>query len=282
MESVQSSYLKKIGKNDEYFQMNAQKIVKILSIVLYFLYLIFFGIESQGSGLRYTSRTPASFVAVDQVGPQPVEKKALWIQGLLVPDSAGILRQVKNNIQKWQQFEHYRNTWNVESSGLYNTPDRERKQKYLTKTLLKYGDKRLSGELKKAEAGTTLHRIKSAEKALAPKIEAKIAKNIRIKFRARVLQSNGTLFIHNPYVSYHVNFHTSGSVNMHLGKKIKKLGLHAKLDYNVDQEKYIAQLNKRITRNISSTLSSSQSVNKSLFSQESERALRLNYTSRFP
>ena len=113
-------------------QMNAQKTVKILSVVLYFLYLIFFGIESQGSGVRHTSRTPASFVAVDQVGPQPL-KKPLWIQGILVPDDAGVLNQIKSNIQKWQQLEDYRNTWNVESSGLYSTPGHNKKQKYLKK-----------------------------------------------------------------------------------------------------------------------------------------------------
>ncbi len=261
--------------------MNAQKMVKTLSVVLYFLYLLFFGIESQGSKLQHASRAPANFIALDQADPAPLEKTR-WIQGLLIPDSAGVLDQLKTDIKNWQELEDYRNKWDIESSGLYNTPELRRKQKYFAKTLLKYGDKRLSGELKNAKSGSTLHRIKTAEKALSPKVEAHITKNIRIKFRARVLQSNGTLFIRNPYVSYHINLRTSGKAKMHLGKKIKRLGLSAKVDYDMNEEEYIARVDKKITRHISSTLSSSQSIKNRPFSQASDRTIKLNYTSRFP
>ena len=40
--------------------MNALKAVKILSVVFYLLYLLFFSLESYGSTIRYAARTPAS------------------------------------------------------------------------------------------------------------------------------------------------------------------------------------------------------------------------------
>ena len=69
---------------------------------------------------------------------------------------------------------------------------------------------------------------------------------------------------------------------MHLGKEFKALGVQTSIDYDVSQKTYTTQVRKKVTRNISSVLSSSQSDKDVPFGQKSDMALRINYTSRFP
>ena len=120
------------------------------------------------------------------------------------------------------------------------------------------------------------------EKALSPKAEAQIARNIKIKFKARVLQRKGKLLVNNPYVDYQVDVYTSGQVDMHLGKEIKSLGVRANIDYDVNQGHYVAALDKDLTKNITTTLSSAQSSRTGPFSRGSDRTLRISYTAKFP
>ena len=170
--------------------MHARKVTKVILLVFYFLYMVFFTIEAQGTSLKHTSRAPASFVAVDQAESLPIDRTS-WTQKVFVPDNEGILNKIKRDLQHWQNVERHRNEWNIGSSGLYDTPVLEKKQQYLKKILLQYGDKRFSGELKEAKAGSTLHRIKTVEKAISPKVSAQITKNLSLKFKARVLQRKG-------------------------------------------------------------------------------------------
>ena len=261
--------------------MNALKAVKILSVVFYLLYLLFYSFESHGYTLRYAARVPASFVSGDRIDPLLV-KKTVWLQGVFVADDAGVLEEVKKDFDQWQKTENYKRAWNLQSTGLYKTPDSAFKKKYFQRRLLKYADKRLSGEIKNSEEGSALHRIKTVEKTLSPKAEAKIAPNIRLKFKARVLQGQGSLMVNNPYVDYRTDIHTSGQVDMHLGKKIGSLGIHAKIDYDLNQKQYIAALDKNITKNIKTTISSAQSDSSIPFNVKSDKTLRISYTAKFP
>ena len=260
--------------------MNAGKTIKVLSLVLYFLYLVFFSMESQARRIRHASRAPASFTAGEEESSLPLEKR-VWIQNVLTEDNAGILEGVKGNLGDWQESEEYREKWGIGSSGLYDTPDRREKSKYLRKTLLKYADKRLSGELKEAEAGSALHRIKTAEKALSPKVEAGLTKNIKIKFKARVLQRTGKLIVKNPLLDSHVKIDTSGRVNIHLSKNLKNLGLVAKVNYGLRGD-FRAEVDKKLSRHISSTISSSRDKNAPFGGPSSDNQLRISYRSRFP
>lgn len=269
--------------------MGAMKTIKILSFCLYLLYLLFFTIEAEGKDQEIgtiktrslPSRAPASFVVGEQT-TRPPPKDEVWLKKVFVHDDGGILQGVKKNLDKWQKTEEYRKAWDIESTGLYNTPGRAKKDDYLRRVFLKYADKRLSGEIKTAERGTALHRIKTAEKALSPKVEAKVAKNVKIKFKARVLQRMGKLLVKNPLVDYHVSINTTGAVKMHLGRDIKALGLSAKIDYDANKGVYVAKIGKRISRNISSTLSSQGASTNTPFGQNTVRALKVSYKSRFP
>ena len=120
------------------------------------------------------------------------------------------------------------------------------------------------------------------EKTLAPKVEAKISKNVRLKFKARILQRKGKVIIDNSYVDSHIDVTTSGDVDVHLSKKLKKLGLSKSIEYDVDEGIYMARIDKQLTRNISTTLSSSQKLRAAPFGRKSDTTLRINYTSRFP
>src|SRR5690606_16227783 len=125
------------------------------------------------------SRAPANFIPDDQIEPLPLQQR-LWIQEILVEDNSGVLETTRNNFMHWHEKEEYVRKWNVEATGDLATPSAEWKRSYLMKQMLKYVDKRISGEIKNAEEGSTFHTVGKVEQALRPDAEAKISKLVSV------------------------------------------------------------------------------------------------------
>ena len=75
----------------------------------------------------------------------------------------------------------------------------DEKKKYLEKNILRYMDKRLTGEIKRADKGTTLHRMGQVKKTLRPQTRVKLSENYRLRFRAKVLRGFMRMKFENPF-----------------------------------------------------------------------------------
>lgn len=226
------------------------------------------------------SRAPANFIPDDQIEPLPLEQR-LWIQEILVEDDAGVLNTTRSNFLHWQEKEEYVRRWNVEPTGDLATPSAEWKRGYLMKQLLKYADKRLSGEIKQAEEGSTFHTVGRVEQALRPDAEAQISKLVSLKLRARVLQGKAILLVNNPWINAHADVKLDGAINVHMDKKIEQLGVHAAVDYDVKNGIYVARLERPLTNEITARFSASQSIDKAPLKSESDSRIELSYSRGF-
>jgi hypothetical protein len=225
-----------------------------------------------------TKRAPAHFVPNDDVEPQPIVQNHIWLQDVFVKDDEGHLDATRNQIAEWSEKEEYAKNWNVKSTGLYNTPEEKEKKSYFNRQMLKYADKRLAGEVKNSEEGSVMQSVGQAQKALAPSAQVGISKNVKVKFRARVLQGKASMAIENPYLDHETEVKTSGSVNMKTEKNLKSIGLLAGVDYAVTEKTWTARFDKTITERISARVSSSQTDKSMAFSADSDRIVQVMYS----
>lgn len=209
--------------------------------------------------LPQISRSPATYTPSDDIIVVP-QGADVWTQNIVVEDDAGIMNSMGQQLEAWRAIEQYAQDWDLQDTGLYITPSAEQQKRFVNKGLLRYLDKRLSGEIKQAERGSTLHSVGKAHKALKPKIEAGITQNIKLKFRARVLQGRGYIVVQNPYVDANAMVSASGRVELNVEKSFHEVGVHSKVQYNVDQGFWVAQIDKRLTDQISARVTSEQAV----------------------
>ncbi|WP_417335353.1 hypothetical protein [Halobacteriovorax marinus] len=206
---------------------------------------------------RMASRGPSNFVPDVEASDRP-NNVVLWYENILVEDTAGVMKMMRNTYQSWEQTEEYARNWNMTSTGLYEIKDQEDRQKYFNKYILKYLDKRLSGEIKEAEEGSTLHRVGKVQKALKPQTRVEVSKNLKFKFKARVLQGKALMFVENPWVNNETSVKLDGRVNININKDIAALGLKANFDYNVNKNEYEARLDKPLTEEITARISTAK------------------------
>ena len=114
-----------------------------------------------------TKRGPANYIPDDEISISPI-KNTLWLDKVFVKDDAGVLENVRRDIQRWQDDEEYRQNWGIDRFGAQAAPTDLQKKQYLSRQALRYLDKRLTGEVKKAEKGSTLHKVGTVQKALKP------------------------------------------------------------------------------------------------------------------
>ncbi|MBK24160.1 MAG: hypothetical protein CME70_09190 [Halobacteriovorax sp.] len=255
---------------------------------------------------RVRGRGPSNFVPDDQIEPLPVESKS-WTQQILVEDDAGVLVGIKKDLAEWQETQEYAKTWNLESTGVYDVDSVDTKKAYLQRMILKYADKRLSGEVKKAEEGSALHTVGQAQKALKPNAEANVTENIKLKFKARVLQGKAIMEVRNPYVEYKATTNLKGEVHMDARKEFKEIGvetnanyqandddlkvnviknfedfnLQAQIDYEVSQENWTASLQRPIYKKLIGRVSSTQSEKEMILGGESNQRMEVMFNTSF-
>lgn len=231
-----------------------------------------------------TGRAPASvYTTNEELIPVPVQRES-WLAGIMVEDNAGVMSGVRDQLNFWQEREEYARVWNLEDSGIVDVAEEGEKQKLVQKNILKYIDKRISGEIKEADEGSAFHTVGQVQTALKPESEVGVSENFKLKFKARVLQQKATMFVVNPYVDssaevrfngkmkvdvkrsfasvgvdtkmeYHVN---SGELNASCEKKLEAIGVNASLNYRGHENQYVAVLDKPLAPNLLGRVSSAR------------------------
>lgn len=243
--------------------------------------LVSFSLSAAFAGETFRgSRGPANFIPDDELEPPPVEQK-IWLQSLLIEDDAGVLMNIKRDIEAWEELEEWRELWNVESTGLYFVPNADEKKSYLERMLIRYADKRLAGEVRRAEKGSTLHQVGQVQKALKPKAEVGISEKIKVKIRGKVLQGLVVVNVNNPWVDSYANVKVDGQVDVHINRKVASLGVDAGIDYDVSAGAWEARVDRRITSTVSARISSSHKDDRMVFTEDADNRIQLFFNKPF-
>ncbi|MBT6325559.1 MAG: hypothetical protein HOJ35_06290 [Bdellovibrionales bacterium] len=225
-------------------------------------------------------RIPANFIPDDELEIIPIDT-SIWIDDLMIEDDAGVMEKIKKNMAQWKEREEYIKTWDIEEILIYDYPSIREQRKYLSRKMLRYLDKRLSGEIKKAEKGTMLARVGKVQKALKPKAEAQLSEQVKLKFKARVLRGRAYMVVDNPYIDYETMVSASGHVEMTVQKRFTAVGLKTKLQYNIDRDEWITSLDKRIARHVTARISSLQDDRTMMFENDADKTIEFLFNRKF-
>ncbi len=124
-------------------------------------------------------RTPASTGYRENMMEDVPAPAVTGINRIFVQDENGILNSMKDSNTKWRTTEQNAENWNLESTGLYETPSDEEKGLYYKKSFLKYLEKRFLGEIRRQ--GKTVFTATKATKKDQPKETDKETKKENIK-----------------------------------------------------------------------------------------------------
>lgn len=204
------------------------------------------------------SRAPASAFD-EEVLTVPLEQKVL-VDTIFAEDDAGVMRGVRDQLSAWESTEAYSKKWDLDSTNLYKTPATADKAQFITKSLIRYADKRLAGELKNADEGSALHAVGKVEKSLRPNASVPVTKYISLKFKARVLQGKAMVEVRNPWIDCNATVSADGKTRVLTKKDFQQLGTSTGIEYNVNEDQYIAFVDQEISKNIKARMSSTSQV----------------------
>lgn len=233
---------------------------------------------SAKEGAKDASRSPAAIE--EEVLTLPFEKEPPVLDSLFADDDAGIMKEMKATVNNWEKTEEFARVWNLESTHLYDTPETSDKTKYLSKKMFRYADKRLSGEMKNAESGSTMHKVSKVEKNLRPNASVGLNKYVALKFKARVLQGKATVEVRNPWVETNATVGANGSTRLMAKKDFKEIGFSSGAEYSVKDSEWVAFMDQAISENIKARVSSTQESHENIFSSDADA--RAEITASFP
>lgn len=251
----------------------------IFSLVLKKVYAQDYVLQSQGNEHKSAGRMPASFVPNDDVALAPMEQE-LWINRVLIEDDAGVLSRMQQNFKSWEQTDKYAEQWNLSSTGLYVTPTDEERKSYLSKELLQYIDKRVSGEVKRAEEGSALHTVGQVQEAMKPNTTVEVSPLLKFRFRARVIQREVRLLVENPWLECNAKANLSGDLEVNLAKNLD-YGVRANLFYKVNEGYWVTSFSKSLTNNLSGVVSSYATDKQMAFSEDANTTVQLVFSQPF-
>lgn len=179
---------------------------------------------------------------------------------MFAEDDAGIMKDIKASMNGWEEREEYARIWNLEDTGLYETPTTSQKSKYLSKKMLRYADKRFSGEMKKAGEGSTLHSMSKVEKNLRPNAAVNVSKNFGFKFKARVLQGKAIVDVKNPWVECNATVGVNGKAKLITRKEFKEVGMASGVEYSLNDSALLTYIDQQVTDNVKARLSNTSGV----------------------
>ena len=232
-------------------------------------------------GLKVSNdRQLANFIPSEEVHPYLGQTKGMY-HYLTIEDNKGILKDTKNQIQDWDRNEEFVRNWSLDGFGNYKITNFEEKKKYLDKRIIKYFDKRLSGEIKRAEEGTTLHRVGQLQKALKPSAVIKVSDHFKFKFKGRILEGEAKIMLDSTFFKYQTEVNRKGEVNMKLYRSFDEIGLHSEANYNPNDKVWVTSISKKLPHNITAQLSSSQNDKTMAFSSNSNNILQFGYHKSF-
>lgn len=227
-----------------------------------------------------TDRGPANYIPDDEVSVSPIEN-TLWVDRVIVKDDAGVLETTANDIQRWQDEEEFRQNWGVNPLGAQGAPNQQQKRSYIERQALKYLDKRLTGEVKRAEKGSTLHKVGTVQKALKPSSTVQISKKFKLRFKAKLLQRQATVYVINPYVNNSLDVNDRGQAVLRMSNKVKPLQISSDLRVDFHNSTYASSLSRPVSKKVRAIISTHQRLNQAPFESNADNRLEFRYFTAF-
>jgi hypothetical protein len=138
----------------------------------------------------------------------------------------------------------------MKSTGLYNTPDMNARKRFVNQRLLKYVDKRISGEIRNAKKGSAWAKVGEVQQALKPNTTVKMNKYFTLKIKGKVIEGKVIFTLRNPFLDLNSYVKLNGKMKLHTGKTFKNMKLQTSLDYHVNEGRWIASVDKKITDHV--------------------------------
>ncbi len=226
------------------------------------------------------NRDIASFVSQDEVIVVPREEDS-WYSTTMIDDDNGIMNSMRVDIKRWQEQERFLDLWGLEKSGLFEEVSIEDKRGRISRDMLRYADKRLSGEVKKADKGSNLYRVGQAQKTLSPTSTVSLFSGYAIKFQVRALQGKGTIIFKNPYTNTYLETTVGGRREFVTERWFNPFGFRTAVNVRLDKSTYFTTFEQIITENIRASLVSEQGWDQGAFGQASDKRIQLNYFKSF-
>jgi hypothetical protein len=252
----------------------------ILLHVITVTYLVFLISAHAAEKIEVTiSRAPASAV-IDTDIIEHAEKYPHWLNRLTKEDSKGVMVHMRNQIDQWERQDQYIERWNV-SSHVMQAEDLENRRRFVKRQALKYLDKRLTGELKRADSHSGLYKVAQAKKNLSPSSQINVGENMKLKFRAKVLQGKATILFKNDYFESEAVLKASGRANVRVHKELSEMGVRTEVDLDAQAGRWRAILDKQIDENWSTRVVSDQDDKDMVFSKDADTRVELYFSKPF-
>lgn len=222
------------------------------------LLTLILGPRAMGQSL---DRGPANYVPNDEVMASPYLYK-LSFEDIFRPDGEGILEEAKKNVYEWEKISHFEQSWGVDSWAPNARSSRRDRKRYLAQAGIKYLDRRLSGEIKRAKKGSTLSKIGQVERSLSPRSSFKIGERYDLKVSGRVLLATIKVELKNPYVQNEVKIRSGGRVRAQAKKNfnLASLRVHSEINFDLKEKKYEAVVESPMYKQIVAKASRAQFV----------------------
>lgn len=234
---------------------------------------------SASPSLYAGARDIASFVSQDEVIVVPRQEES-WYQNNIIDDDQGIMNAMRVDIRRWQEQNRYLELWGLENTGIYPETPNDEMTKRVSRDMLRYADKRLAGEVKKADRGSNLYKVGQAQKTLSPTTTVNILDGYSIKMQMRVLQAKMSFLFKNPYMNTYLDV-TAGGRREFVTEKWFYGIFRTAVNYRIEQSMYFTTFDYRITPNVTASLVSQQSIEFGPYSGESDKRIQLNYFQSF-
>ena len=225
-------------------------------------------------------RAPSSYVANEELEDQPIEQ-VVWVKRVFVEDDAGVLSGMRRQIASWEQTDEFAHLWHLKSTGLYNTPDMQSRKNFVNKQLLKYVDKRISGEIRHAKKGSGWAKVGEVQKALKPNTTVKMNKYFKLKIKGKVLEGKVTFELRNPFFKFDTYVWINGQAEVHTSKEFAKIGVNTQLNYKINEGRWIASVDKKLTEHVGARLSAERTGFISLYDEKATQVLMLYFNHPF-
>jgi hypothetical protein len=226
-------------------------------------------------------RLPSSYVPQDEIIVVPRDPDYWYANNnFMVDDDNGILNSMRVDFRRAQEQEMYYTNWGLQNTGMFNPSTPEERKSRFNRDILRYADKRLAGEVRKADKGSTLHRVGQAQKAMSPTTSVSFMSGYSIKFQARALQGKATINLVNPFVRSFIEMTLDGRQEF-VTEKTFDFGFRTALNYRFDKGIYFTTFEQRLTPQWTASLVSTQPASAAAFSGAADKRIQLNYFYQF-
>jgi len=220
------------------------------------------------------NREIASAAPEEEVLVAPVVE-ASFLGSLFLDDDAGIMQGMRESLSDWERKEEFARQWSLENRGIFKTPSAQDKRKMVLNKLLKYADKRLSGEMKNAKVGSTLHAVGKVEKSLRPNTQVQLMNNIQLKLKFRALQGKATADVQNPWMSFQTTLGLNGHVRSITQKEWKEWQMQAGFEFKFTENQNVAFVQRKISENIFGKVSSVKRASTGFLEKDADKRLEI-------